>query len=149
MRKHPVYGRDVILNAERAAGVRDDETLAIAKDIVYAHHERWDGTGYPEGLRGEQIPTVGRVMALVDVYDAMRSPRPYHRAMSHDEVRAIVESGRGTHFDPNVVDAFVRVAAGMQALSESGGATVAECEPTPALADAGIVATVPRRVWQK
>ena len=134
MRKHPVYGRDVILNAERAAGVRDDETLAIAKDIVYAHHERWDGTGYPEGLRAEQIPTVGRVMALVDVYDAMRSPRPYHRAMSHDEVRAIVENGRGTHFDPNVVDAFVRVAARMQALSESGEAAAPAGDATPALA---------------
>jgi CHASE2 domain-containing sensor protein len=118
MRKHPIYGRAVIINAERAAGVRDDETLAIAKEIVYAHHERWDGTGYPEGLAGEQIPTVGRLIALVDVYDAMRSPRPYHRAMAHEEVAETIVRGRGTHFDPAVVDAFVAIAPAMKSLSE-------------------------------
>jgi putative two-component system response regulator len=120
MRKHPVYGRAVIINAERAAGVRDDETLAIAKEIVYAHHERWDGKGYPEGLAGERIPAVGRLLALVDVYDAMRSPRPYHRAMTHDEVHEIIVKGRGTHFDPAVVDAFIAVAPAMKALSDCG-----------------------------
>jgi cyclic di-GMP phosphodiesterase len=118
MKKHPVYGRDVIINAERAAGVRDDETLAVAKAIVYTHHERWDGTGYPEGLSGDSIPVVGRVIALVDVYDAMRSPRPYHRSMTHEEVEDIVVSGRGTHFDPAVVDAFLSVAPVLKALSE-------------------------------
>jgi adenylate cyclase len=118
MRKHPVYGRDVIVNAERAAGVRGDETLAIAKEIVYTHHERWDGTGYPEGLRAAQIPIVGRLIALVDVYDAMRSARPYHHAMTHEEVHAIVLNGRGTHFDPAVVDAFISVGPLLKALSE-------------------------------
>ena len=120
MRKHPVYGRAVIINAERAAGVRDDETLAIAKEIVYAHHERWDGQGYPEGLAGERIPAVGRLIAFVDVYDAMRSPRPYHRAMTHEEVHAIIVQGRGTHFDPAVVDAFIAVSPAMKALSDCG-----------------------------
>jgi CHASE2 domain-containing sensor protein len=120
MKKHPQYGRDVIINAERAAGVRDDETLAIAKDLVYTHHEKWDGTGYPRGLAGAAIPVVGRVLALVDVYDAMRSPRPYHRAMTHEEVSEIVVRGRGKHFDPAVVDAFLSVAPVLKALSESG-----------------------------
>jgi adenylate cyclase len=117
MRRHPVYGRDVIDHAERDAGVRDDETLALAKALVYSHHERWDGTGYPDGIAGESIPIPGRIVALVDVYDAMRSPRPYHRAMTHDEVMAVVIAGRGAHFDPAVVDAFLRVAPTLAALS--------------------------------
>ena len=70
MRKHPTLGREVILKAEQRVDVRDDATLAMAKDIVYTHHERWDGTGYPQGLRGSNIPIAGRVMAIVDVYDA-------------------------------------------------------------------------------
>ena len=73
MRRHPELGRDVILKAEQQVGVHDDATLAMAKDIVYTHHERWDGTGYPQGLRGADIPIPGRVMAIVDVYDAVVS----------------------------------------------------------------------------
>ena len=117
MRRHPIYGRDVIERAERNAGVRHDETLALAKDLVYTHHERWNGTGYPQGLVGEAIPIPGRILALVDVYDAMRSPRPYHRAMTHDEVQTIIVGGRGTHFDPAVVDAFLELAPTFAALS--------------------------------
>ena len=73
MRQHPRYGRDVIEQAQRAVGVRDDLTLSMAKDIVYTHHEKWDGSGYPEGLRGAEIPIPGRIMALVDVYDAVHT----------------------------------------------------------------------------
>ena len=80
MRKHPVHGRDVILKTEQEVGVRDDLTLAIAKDIVYTHHEKWDGSGYPQGLRGNDIPIAGRLMALVDVYDAAHSRRVYQGA---------------------------------------------------------------------
>ena len=91
MRRHPVLGRDVILKAEARVGVRDDATLAMAKDIVYTHHERWDGTGYPQGLRGREIPIAGRVMALVDVYDAVRARSLYRQCLSHeDTVRLIV-----------------------------------------------------------
>ena len=75
MQKHPEYGHDVILKAEGRVGVRDDATLAMAKDIVYTHHERWDGTGYPRRLRGTEIPVAGRVMAVVDVYDATTTGR--------------------------------------------------------------------------
>ena len=118
MRKHPVHGRDVILKTEQEVGVRDDVTLAIAKDIVYTHHEKWDGSGYPQGLRGNEIPIAGRLMALVDVYDAAHSRRVYQGPMQHSDVVSMIVNGRGTHFDPAVVDAFVNVAPVMQTLSE-------------------------------
>ena len=118
MRKHPVLGRDVILRAEQQVGVRDDATLALAKDIVYTHHERWDGTGYPQGLRGPQIPVAGRVMAIVDVYDAIVSRTLYRATMSHDEAVTFIVGGKGTHFDPAVVDAFLRVAPALASVGE-------------------------------
>jgi adenylate cyclase len=118
MRTHPTLGRDVILKAEARVGVRDDATLAMAKDIVYTHHERWDGTGYPQGLRGAQIPVAGRVMALVDVYDAVRARSLYDRCMSHEDTVRLIVEGRSTHFDPAVVDAFLRVSARFKDVSE-------------------------------
>ena len=105
MRKHPEHGRDVILHAEQDVGVPDDVMLAMAKDIVYTHHEKWDGTGYPRGLSGRAIPLVGRLIALVDVYDAITTRRTYHEPMSHEKAVAFIADGRGTHFDPTVVDA--------------------------------------------
>ncbi|MGH6693529.1 MAG: HD-GYP domain-containing protein, partial [Gammaproteobacteria bacterium] len=119
MRKHPAHGRAVIENAERAAGVRDDLTLAIAKDIVYTHHEWWNGTGYPQGLEGAQIPIPGRIMAVVDVYDAIRTRNLYHAPMSQDEAVALILGGKGTHFDPAVVEAFVQVSPMLHHLSQS------------------------------
>jgi CHASE2 domain-containing sensor protein len=118
MRRHPRYGRDVIENAERAAGVRDDVALAIAKDIVYTHHEWWDGSGYPEGLRGNAIPIPGRVMAVVDVYDAIITRKLYQTPMSNDEAVAHIMKSKGSHFDPAVVDAFVKVAPTLHRLSQ-------------------------------
>ena len=117
MRKHPIHGRDVIVNAERDAGVHDDVILAMAKDIVYTHHEKWDGSGYPRGLRGTEIPVAGRLMAVVDVYDAAVTPRVYHPAISHDEAVAVIRKGRGTHFDPAVVDAFIKVSGVFQSVA--------------------------------
>jgi putative two-component system response regulator len=83
----------------------------LAKDIVYTHHEKWDGTGYPQRLRGRNIPIAGRLMAVVDVYDAVVMHRRYQPSRSHDEAIAIIVDGRGTHFDPAVVDAFLNVSA--------------------------------------
>jgi adenylate cyclase len=117
MRRHPEYGYEVILKAESRVGVRDDAILAVAKDIVYTHHERWDGTGYPRGLSGPAIPIEGRVMAVVDVYDATTTRTLYRPSMSHDDaVKFIVDRG-ATHFDPAVVQAFVNVAPRFKALS--------------------------------
>src|SRR5882672_350199 len=118
-RKHPVYGRDVIADAERHAGVHDDATLAIAKDIIYTHHEWWDGTGYPQGLKGPEIPIAGRIVALVDVYDAIHARRRYSSPKSHDETVSLIVEARGTHFDPAVVDAFVQVSSVLRGLSEA------------------------------
>ena len=118
MRHHPRYGRDVLANAERAAGVRDDVALSVAKDIVYTHHEWWDGSGYPEGLRGEAIPIPGRVMAVVDVYDAIITRKLYQTPMTNEAAVAHIVQSRGTHFDPAVVDAFVKVAPTLHLLSQ-------------------------------
>jgi CHASE2 domain-containing sensor protein len=114
MQQHPTLGREVILKAEQQAGVRDDATLQLAKDIVYTHHERWDGTGYPRGLRGHDIPIAGRIMAVVDVYDAANTRRLYSPAKPLDETVRLIVGGKGTHFDPAVVDAFVQVAPRFQ-----------------------------------
>jgi adenylate cyclase len=117
MRRHPTLGRDVILKAEQRVGVRDDATLAMAKDIVYTHHERWDGSGYPQGLSGTSIPVAGRVMAIVDVYDAAATRSLYRPPMSHEDTVKLIVNGKGTHFDPAVVDAFVRVAPLLERVS--------------------------------
>jgi CHASE2 domain-containing sensor protein len=117
MRRHPEYGRDVILKAEREAGVQDDAILSLAKEIVYTHHEKWDGTGYPQGLRGPDIPIPGRVIALVDVWDAIRTRRLYGQPMPPEEAKAFIINKRGTHFDPAVVDAFEEVVDQMDEVS--------------------------------
>jgi putative two-component system response regulator len=117
MRKHPEYGYEVIRKAEGRVGVRDDAILAVAKDIVYTHHERWDGTGYPRRLRGTDIPVEGRVMAVVDVYDAVTTRTLYRPPMSHDAAVAFIVERGATHFDPAVVQAFVGVAARFKTVS--------------------------------
>ena len=83
--------------------------LKMAKDIAESHHEKYDGTGYPYGLKGEDIPFCGRIIAVADVYDALVSKRVYKDAFTHDSAWAIIEEGRNKHFDPDVVDAFVAV----------------------------------------
>jgi CHASE2 domain-containing sensor protein len=120
MRRHPIYGRDVIMHAERDAGARDDEILELAKDIVYTHHEKWDGSGYPQGLSGEDIPIAGRLMALVDVYDACTTRDLYARSMPHGKAAEMIASHAGTHFDPAVVEAFLRVADVFDSWSHEG-----------------------------
>ena len=119
MRRHPELGRDVIIRAESRVGVRDDATLQMAKDIVYTHHERWDGTGYPRGLRGTDIPVAGRIMAVIDVYDAVRARSLYRPCLSHDETVKLIVKGRETHFDPDVVEAFLSVSRAFEDLSSA------------------------------
>jgi putative two-component system response regulator len=105
MKTHTTLGRDAIVMAERQLGV-PVEFLRFAKEIAYFHQEKWDGTGYPEGRSGEDIPLSARLMAVADVYDALRSRRVYKPAMPHAEAAAILRQGRGQHFDPDLIDAF-------------------------------------------
>ncbi len=101
--------------AERLDSLLEDlpkpDIISIARDIARAHHERWDGTGYPQGLRGEHIPICARIVALADVYDALTMKRVYKAAMSHDVAREIILKSSGTHFDPQVVLAFLAAEA--------------------------------------
>ena len=108
MKKHTIYGRDAIRVAEQKIGT--NSFLRFAGEIAYSHHERWDGAGYPEGLRGEEIPVSGRLMALVDVYDALISKRVYKPPFPHHKAIAIIREERGTHFDPEIADAFLELA---------------------------------------
>jgi CHASE2 domain-containing sensor protein len=121
MKRHTSMGHDTLLKAEHLAGVHDDEVLALAKDIVFTHHERWDGTGYPRGLKGDAIPLPGRLVALVDTYDALVSRRAYKSARSHAEALSIITEARGTHFDPAVVDAFLACHADLERLAHTAG----------------------------
>jgi putative two-component system response regulator len=116
MKTHTTLGRNAILHAEREMGV-EVEFLTFAKEIAYSHQEKWDGSGYPEGLAGEQIPVSARLMALADVYDALISRRVYRDAMPHAEAVRIIGLTRGKHFDPDVVDAFLEVQDNFQAIA--------------------------------
>ncbi|WP_051364069.1 HD domain-containing phosphohydrolase [Oleidesulfovibrio alaskensis] len=103
---HTVYGRDALRHASMRLG--GSSFLQMAEELVHTHHECWDGTGYPQQLTGEQIPVAGRLMALADVYDALISRRCYKKPVPHHQAREIILKGRGTRFDPAVVDAFLR-----------------------------------------
>ena len=106
MMTHAKLGAEAIEQAE-ADVARPVEFLVLAKEIAHWHHEKWDGSGYPDGLAGEAIPISARLMAVADVFDALISQRVYKPAMSYDEARAIIVEGRGKHFDPDVADAFL------------------------------------------
>ncbi len=107
MKKHTVIGRDAIRATERKLG--NKSFLRFAQDIAYTHHEKWNGSGYPQGLRGEEIPLCGRLMALADTYDALISRRVYKPPLTHEEAVKIIVKDKGTHFDPAIVDAFLSV----------------------------------------
>jgi len=117
MKTHTTLGRDAIIQAEKSLGMTVD-FLQLAKEIAYSHQEKWDGSGYPEGLSGDEIPISARLMALADVYDALISRRVYKEPMSHEEAVAILQAGRGSHFDPDIVDAFLDIQAEFQAIAQ-------------------------------
>ncbi len=107
MRLHTIAGHQALVRAERISGIKQKLSfLRYAQEIALAHHERWDGKGYPKGLKGAEIPLAARLMALADVYDALRSKRPYKPPLPHAEAAKLISAGSGTQFDPDVVQAF-------------------------------------------
>ncbi|OQW88204.1 MAG: two-component system response regulator [Rhodoferax ferrireducens] len=108
MKTHTTLGRDAIEHAEQMLGT-EVAFLKIAKEIAYSHQEKWDGSGYPQGLKGDQIPISARLMALADVYDALISRRIYKEPISHDAAAGIISITGGRHFDPDVVEAFLAI----------------------------------------
>ncbi|MGE0875456.1 MAG: two-component system response regulator [Burkholderiales bacterium] len=117
MKTHTTLGRDAIMAAEKLIGV-EDSFLRLAREIAYGHQEKWDGSGYPQGLAGEAIPVSARLMAVADVYDALISRRVYKEAFPHPDAVAIIAEGRGRHFDPDVADAFLALADEFRAIAE-------------------------------
>jgi putative two-component system response regulator len=113
MKTHTTLGRDAIAMAEQALGF-SSPFLSLAKEVTYAHQERWDGSGYPMGLVGYDIPLSARLMAVADVYDALISSRVYRDGMPHPDAFAIVVEGKGSLFDPDIVDCFVAIEAKFQ-----------------------------------
>jgi putative two-component system response regulator len=116
MKTHTTLGRDAIARAEKELGL-EVPFLKHAKEIALYHQEKWDGSGYPEGLAGEAIPLSARLMAVADVYDALVSRRVYKEGMSHDKAVEIIAEGRGKHFDPDLVDAFLEMQDDVQAVA--------------------------------
>jgi len=118
MKRHVIIGEKVIDKIKNKTS--DHDYLEQAKILVSTHHERWDGSGYPRGLRGNEIPLQGRLMAVVDVYDALISERPYKKAFSHEKAVSIILEGKGTQFDPDIVDIFMEVNHKFKSIAENG-----------------------------
>lgn len=116
MQKHTIYGGDAIKNAEKLSG--SSSFLRFAREIAYSHQEKWDGSGYPEGLNGVQIPVSARLMAVADVYDALVNKRIYKAAFSHQSAVAYIKQQKGLHFDPDMVDAFIKIEARFKEITE-------------------------------
>ena len=116
MKTHAALGRDAIAAAERYLDT-PDSFLRFAREIAYSHQEKWDGSGYPEGLWGEQIPLSARLMAVADVYDALISRRIYKPALPHEQAVTMIREGRDQHFDPDIVDAFLECTEQFRAIA--------------------------------
>ena len=115
MKKHTTYGYQTIDTVENELG--DNSFLQFAKQIIHAHQEKWDGSGYPQGLKGDEIPIPGRLMAVADVYDALISKRVYKEPMPHEEAVAYMLENRGSHFDPDMIDGFMEIHESFQSIA--------------------------------
>jgi len=104
MKTHPVIGSSTLQTAHDQ--YPRNAFLNMGIDIAHSHHEKWNGSGYPDGLSGENIPLPARIMAVADVYDALRSVRPYKPPFSHEKSCGIIIEGAGSHFDPAIIEAF-------------------------------------------
>jgi putative two-component system response regulator len=127
MRAHPVIGRDIIDQIRRNAGV-EMPFMGFAREIAYGHHERWDGTGYPQGIAGENIPASARLMAIADAYDALTSDRVYRAGMPHDRAVQLIFQERGTQFAPDMVDAFIEVQHMFQDIAQQNADTESDLQ---------------------
>jgi HD-GYP domain-containing protein (c-di-GMP phosphodiesterase class II) len=116
MKKHTLYGKETIERGNR--GIEDQGFIQTAINLVYYHHERWDGTGYPDGLKADAIPLEARIMSVADVYDALTNHRVYKDAFSHEEAYKIIVEGRGTQFQPELVDLFMELQQSFKMIHE-------------------------------
>ena len=117
MRTHTTQGHDAIVRAEKTLG-RSSPLLQTAKEITLSHQEKWDGSGYPQGLQGTQIPLSARIVALADVYDALISSKVYKAGISHEKAVAVILAESSAHFDPDVVDAFMAIHAEFETIAQ-------------------------------
>ncbi|MFA4915697.1 MAG: HD domain-containing phosphohydrolase [Syntrophales bacterium] len=117
IKNHCEYGTKVLIIADNKLTFQS--FLKIAIQMAHSHHEKWNGKGYPRGLKNDKIPLSGRIMALIDVYDALRSERCYKKGLPHDETCKIILEERGEHFDPNIVDAFLNIASNFDEIFNS------------------------------
>ena len=116
MKTHSELGMHILNNA--ISSYKENDFFVMSRNIAHYHHEKWDGSGYPEGLKGEEIPLESRFMALSDVYDALVSKRVYKEAFSFEKTVGIIKEGRGTHFDPVLVDAFLEISDKFEKIAE-------------------------------
>jgi putative two-component system response regulator len=130
MKQHTVYGRDAIASVATAVG-GDTRFLRHAHDIAGSHQEWWNGTGYPEGLRGTEIPLSARLMAVADVYDALISPRVYKPTFTHETAIELIRQGSGEHFDPDIVDALLVVENEFKTIAAGGYESLADPDMLP------------------
>lgn len=132
VKKHCQFGKSILRHCERrnseGVAANPSPVMHMAAVIAESHHEWWDGSGYPHGLKGDEIPLPGRITAVADVYDALSSKRPYKEAMSHERCVEIIRVERGTHFDPAVVDAFMLCAEEVREIRTRHS----DCEDAPA-----------------
>ena len=135
IQEHTTKGGNIIRDIEHQIGT--PTYLELGREIAYSHHEKWDGSGYPQGLQGEDIPLCARIVAVADVYDALTSKRPYKKAFSHEKAVSIISEGRGSHFDPALVDAFLKINSEFDRIRRELGAresvnlAISECPPVP------------------
>jgi putative two-component system response regulator len=124
MKTHTILGKKTFDKIMKETG--ESRLLLLARDLSYCHHERWDGTGYPNGLKGEEIPFYARILAIVDVYDALTSRRTYKEAFSHEKAVNIISEGKGSLFDPDLVDVFLSISDKLEQLlnARNGNACV-------------------------
>ena len=116
IKQHTIFGEEVIMDIQK--NTSEHAFLQYALILVGTHHEKWDGSGYPKGLKGEEIPLLGRIMAVIDVYDALVSNRPYKKGIEHEEAVTIISDCKGSHFDPNVADTFLTISGEFKKIAE-------------------------------